>query len=153
MIVIDVLGTPAPKGSSRAMMRGGRPVFVPGSSSKNAAAFKRWEGCVRLAAIKQRHSASPAFVEMPIAVALRFHLARPTGHYGTGKNSGVLKASAPSVPAVKPDIDKLARSTLDALTGVVFDDDSRIVELVVLKQFALPGEEGARIVIKRWTPT
>jgi hypothetical protein len=35
----------------------------------------------------------------------------------------------------------------------VFDDDSRIVELVVRKIDATPGREGARITVELWKPT
>lgn len=36
-------------------------------------------------------------------------------------------------PVVKPDLDKLARATMDALTGVVFHDDAQVVELSCAK--------------------
>jgi crossover junction endodeoxyribonuclease RusA len=52
-------------------------------------------------------------------------------------------ASAPkrrtTYPCRKPDIDKLARSTCDALSDAgVWADDSRVIELQLLKVF--PGE-------------
>lgn len=34
---------------------------------------------------------------------------------------------------VKPDTDKLIRSTLDALTGVAYDDDSQVVNISACK--------------------
>ena len=34
---------------------------------------------------------------------------------------------------VKPDIDNLAKFLLDALTGVLFEDDAQVVELQVFK--------------------
>ena len=39
--------------------------------------------------------------------------------------------------SVKPDIDKLARAVLDALTGLVIKDDSRIVSLSARKEYDL----------------
>jgi crossover junction endodeoxyribonuclease RusA len=39
----------------------------------------------------------------------------------------------------KPDIDKLLRSLFDALTGIVFKDDSQIVECEVQKRFGSPA--------------
>lgn len=71
-----------------------------------------------------------------IDVALTFWLPRPKNHYGTGKNAERLKASSPSFPAVHPDIDKLTRSVLDALTGICFEDDRQVVGLVVTKRYA-----------------
>lgn len=147
MIVIDVLGTPAPKGSNRAMMRGGFAVMVAGSSNVGQQRMKQWERCVRDAA---RDAKVTTLRETPVAVAIVFRLPRPAGHHNP--KTGALKPKAPARPSVKPDVDKLARATLDALTGIVFDDDSRIVELALHKTYAAPGDEGARIVVKEWTP-
>ena len=41
----------------------------------------------------------------------------------------------------KPDTDKLIRSILDALTGIVWTDDSQVVEILARKQFGTPGAE------------
>jgi Holliday junction resolvase RusA-like endonuclease len=144
VISIDVLGTPAPKGSNRAMVRGGFAVMVPGSSNVGQQRMKQWERCVRDAA---REASVATMREIPIRVAIVFRMPRPSGHFA--KNGG-LRPSAPGRPSVKPDIDKLARATLDALTGIVFDDDSRIVELALHKMYAVPGDEGARIVVQEW---
>ena len=38
-------------------------------------------------------------------------------------------------PTVKPDIDKLVRAVLDALTSVVFTDDAQVVALRVDKDY------------------
>lgn len=43
----------------------------------------------------------------------------------------------------KPDCDNVAKSILDALNGVAFDDDSQIVELVVRKHY---GEEDKAVI-------
>ena len=41
------------------------------------------------------------------------------------------------------DLDSLARSTLDSLTGIIFDDDARVAKLELRKIYAAPGEVGA----------
>lgn len=147
-VLIDVLGTPAPKGSNRAMVRGGRAVFVPGGSAVNQNALKSWADSVRWSVQTfVSGQASPVFTHVPLAVAIVFRIKRPGGHWA---KRGGLKPSAPQAPAVKPDVDKLARSTLDALSGVVFDDDSRIVRLTVSKEYAQPGSEGAQIRVWEW---
>lgn len=153
MIVIDVLGTPAPKGNARAFVnkKTGRAILSSFGSGSREKRLRGWDAAVRdQARLVVGDASGPAFVQTPLAVAIVFRLTRPAGHWN--KKTGALKPSAALAPAVKPDADKLARSTLDPLHGIVFDDDSRIVELVVLKQFARPGEEGARIVIKEWRP-
>lgn len=53
----------------------------------------------------------------------------------------------------KPDLDKLTRAVLDALTPVAWPDDAVVVSLVARKLYALPGElPGALIVIEDATP-
>jgi Holliday junction resolvase RusA-like endonuclease len=148
MISFDVLGTPAPKGSGRAMLirsRGApRAIHVASGSDANKQRLKSWDTSVREAAAEAIDRAGvPAFVQTPIAVRITFRLARPGGHWGkTG-----LRPSAPAFPAGKPDADKLARATIDSLTGTLFDDDSRIVSLRVEKRYAEPGREGASIAV------
>lgn len=142
--VIQVLGTPAPKGSSRAFYKAGmkRAVIVKDNSEKQ----KSWDGAVRecaAGAVGQRET--PPFVDTALEVTIVFRMARPGSHWGKGRNAGKLAPSAPRFPRGKPDIDKLARSTLDAMTGIVFDDDARIVDLFLRKEYAAPGNEGAWI--------
>lgn len=153
-IVFEVLGTPAPKGSSRAILMHGRAVNIPGSSDTGKRKIKAWSSAVREVAseiVTQRYAnadrSGPLFVATALEIEIEFRLTRPTGHFGTGKRASELKPSAPSYPQGKPDIDKLARTTLDALTGSVIDDDSRIARLGCTKVYAAPGHEGARIRI------
>ena len=151
MIIIDVLGTPAPKGSVHAFYRPGmkRAVVIPASSTKE----RTWARTVRKAAVEaleQLGLTGPVFVDRPLRVEITCLMPRPAGHWGTGRNAGVLRALAPQVPMTKPDGDKLLRTTWDALIGVVFDDDARIADGVIRKRYAEPGKEGARITIEEW---
>ena len=82
----------------------------------------------------------------PVEAVITFYLPRPKGHYGTGKNAGVLKASAPEFPAGVPDVDKLCRSTLDGLKeGGAYLDDSQVVDLHAVKRYAHGRVPGADI--------
>lgn len=38
-------------------------------------------------------------------------------------------------PFIRPDIDKLARGVLDALTDVLYEDDQQVVKLTAIKQY------------------
>lgn len=143
MISIDILGTPAPKGSSRAMNIAGRARLIASSSGANAKAQKAWGKAIISAVTDADVYAIPG----PVWVSITFRMARPKGHYGKRG----LRESAPLHPTVYPDVDKLARCTLDALTGLAFEDDSRIVSLYVGKQYAVPGREGASIKVGAWT--
>lgn len=142
MISLDVLGIPAPKGSSRAIVRGKRAVLIPCSSDAGKRKMQTWTAVVAWKARLATHG-KIAFVDAALTVSIVFRMPRPRGHYGARG----LFPSSPAFPATKPDVDKLARSTLDALTGIVWDDDSRIVVLSVAKVYAEPGREGASIVV------
>ncbi len=63
-----------------------------------------------------------------VIVAAEFTFPRPLSHYGTGRNAGRLKPSAPTHKTGKPDLDKLERALGDALTqAAVIADDALIV--------------------------
>lgn len=138
---LDVLGLPAPKGSARAMNIGGRARLIASSSGANAKKQAAWVKAVQNAA------ACGDVIPGPVWVAITFRLPRPKGHYTA---RGELREKAPLHPIVHPDIDKLARTTLDALTGLAFEDDSRVVSLYVGKQYAVPNRAGATITVGAW---
>lgn len=124
-ITITVFGLPAPQGSKRHV---GNGVMI--ESSKKV---KPWRQDVKHAAI----DATDTYVDWtildgPLAVSMVFTFARPKGHYRTGRNAHLLRDAAPSRPHGMPDLSKIVRSTEDALTGVVWHDDARVVEYVRL---------------------
>jgi Holliday junction resolvase RusA-like endonuclease len=146
--VVDVIGEPAPKGSSRAILRGGHAVNVPGGSNVNLRKIQAWTRAVEAQAGEAMAGRRP-FVDAPLVVSVLFRIERPGGQWRKGRYGEALKPTAPAFPATRPDIDKLARSTLDALTGIAWDDDSRIVILVAGKVYAKPGHAGAMITVAR----
>jgi crossover junction endodeoxyribonuclease RusA len=84
----------------------------------------------------------------PVELRLGFDLPRPAGHFGTGRNAGVLKPSAPAHPAVMPDLDKLVRCVCDAITdAALWKDDSQVVVLHAAKRFASAPPGGVLITI------
>ena len=133
---IMVYGVPRPKGNKSigSNRTTGRAMLI----ERNDASVKMWHGLVAEAA-KDAMAAQRAlmFVKRPLHVSITFWFARPGGHFVV--KTGAVKASAPSRPAVKPDLSKIIRATEDALTGVVFDDDARIVSLLASKEYAAPG--------------
>lgn len=48
-------------------------------------------------------------------------------------------------PSVKPDLDKLIRAVLDALTGIAYTDDSQVVRILAQKSYG--SVEGVRVVM------
>lgn len=137
--VITVRGaTPAPQGSKRHV---GGGVMIEQSKR-----VKPWRQAVAQAVLD--HGDWPTCYDGPVKVTFEFLFTRPAGHYGTGRNAGKLRPSARPHPSVAPDIDKLVRSTLDALTKDVplIDDDARIVRLRAVKRYT-QWEPGADIVV------
>lgn len=120
-ITITVYGQPAPQGSKRHV---GNGVMI--ESSKKV---KPWRADVKAAATGAV-DLLPGWTPLdgPLSVSMVFTTLRPKGHYGTGRNAGTVRASAPSRPATIPDLSKLVRSTEDALTALVWADDARVVE-------------------------
>lgn len=99
---------------------------------------KVWRANVTLAAKAVRAKLGGRMTG-PVVVEATFVLARPLGHYGTGRNAGTLRPSAPEYPTVKPDADKLVRMILDALTDAdLWEDDARVVDLDVRKRYPSP---------------
>lgn len=131
-LVIDVFGTPAPQGSKRHV---GNGVMV--ESSKKV---KPWRMAVKYAAMDAcianllDWSNFPAHT--PVHVNVIFCFARPRFHYRTGRNAHLLRDGAPKYPSGRPDLDKLLRSTLDALGEAgVFADDAQVCHVEASKAY------------------
>lgn len=134
VISFFVPGKPAPAGSKRAFYnaRLGRALVV--DANANA---KPWQAAVASTAAEHRNGAG--LIDGPLEVEFIFYVPRPKGHFGTGRNASLLRASAPSHPTGRPDVLKLARGVEDALTGVLWRDDSQIVKELLRKEYGEPA--------------
>jgi len=103
---------------------------------ESAEDLQPWREAVKYSALNYRSMHS----RNPVRVVCTFIFERPKNHYGTGRNALNLKPSAPFSMVTKPDVDKLARAVLDALTGVLFYDDSQVISLTVTKKYRLKDE-------------
>lgn len=124
------LGTPAPQGSKRVMR--GRLIDA------NAATLRPYRAALAadaMDALEARCGDEATPTRMAVVVTAVFVLARPAGHWGSGRNAARLRPSAPAWPGVKPDVDKMARAVLDALTGVLWVDDAQVVDLHATKVY------------------
>lgn len=53
-----------------------------------------------------------------------------------------------TLPIVRPDADKLARAALDAMTGVIWVDDSQVTDLTIKKRYDVTGFVGCVVRIQ-----
>lgn len=94
---------------------------------------KEWK---KLVAKVAREECGEPLLTGPLKVTMTFYRVRPQGHYGV---SGLSKAGKETpLPITKPDAGKLARGTIDAMTGVIYVDDAQIVEEVSIKRYGTP---------------
>lgn len=134
-----VVGTPGPQGSKRHV---GKGIMV-----ESSAKVKPWRQDVRAAVLEATELATWQQPAGAVAVAVTFYLPRPKGHYGTGRNADTLRPSAPELPAVKPDVDKLVRSTLDAITeSGAIRDDAQVADLASHKRYCKAGEPAGAFI-------
>lgn len=132
-IELRICGTPAPQGSKT------RTKWGMIESSK---AVGPWREAVVGEIIRQGYHSLG--LHGPLYVRATFLHQRPKNHYRTGKNSNELKDDAPVYVTKTPDLDKVLRSTFDALTqSGLIKDDSNIVIIHAQQIYAgiseLPG--------------
>jgi Holliday junction resolvase RusA-like endonuclease len=119
MISYWIDGEPAPQGSKSGFIKNGRVVMV--ESSKKV---KPWREAVAAQTSSQLENLYDFPMTKPVEIALVFHLPKP-------------KTVTRKWPAVKPDLDKLIRSTFDGLTtGGLYTDDALVIAVSASKQYA-----------------
>lgn len=116
--------------------KGGRPIV--NMTEQNRDRLKPWRSHVAETAVFEGWPGlGLAMLDEAVKVQITFFFPRPDGHYGTGRNAGVLKDSSPLYPEkTGEDLDKLARACLDALTGIVWKDDRRVVTLPIKRRYS-----------------
>lgn len=141
MTAVDfwVPGTPQPKGSLRHVGHG-RLV-------ESAKGLADWRRAIADAAWTYRLQQEPC--TGAVAVTLDFYLPRPASHYRGGDRSRELRATAPKRPAKRPDIDKLTRAVLDAVTDAgLWRDDAQVTWVRASKDYADDRIPGVRVQIE-----
>lgn len=139
-IELFVEGKPQPAGSKRGFVVKGRAIVTEANPRA-----KDWKTDVKHAARSISERMEGNVLRCPLCVSVTFTLPRPKSHYRTGKNSHLLREDAPYWHTVKPDATKLLRGTEDALTGLLWADDSQICEQHVQKVYG--DRIGAHIFI------
>lgn len=129
-----VAGDPVAQGSLNAI--GGRIFHV------KSARLNRWRKAIATAAAAEGIVAFAG----PVSIDLQFVLRRPKAHYTRG---GAVKLSSSPLPVGRPDLDKLVRAVLDALTGTAYSDDAAVTELRARKTYvaSLSHEPGCWVQV------
>lgn len=123
----SVHGRPVPQGSVVAHVRGGKASIHYASGSGLAV----WRNMVSAAA---RDAWKGDVYGGPIRIFLTFRMSRPRSHYRNLQGE-IRYAARGELPIVAPDLDKLVRAILDALTGIVYRDDAQVWSVVATKQY------------------
>ncbi len=117
---------------SRGAPQGSKTYVGKGRMVESCKRVKPFRHDVRIAAMIN----APNDWDMSCAMSVNyaFYFARPKSHYNA---KGILLKNAPEHPTGRNigDIEKLARSVSDALTGVAYDDDSQVVEMTLSKGY------------------
>lgn len=132
-ISVFIAGDPAPQGSKRHVGHG-RMI----ESSKKVAP---WRSDIRTAVTKE-DGTPKEFFDGDVAVTMIFFLRRPKG---APKKRPYVSA------AKKPDLDKLERAVLDAVTSAgVWNDDCQVVKMTSRKVVCFDNEgPGLRLLIDK----
>lgn len=127
-ITFHVYGVAQPQGSAQAFIPKGWTRAIVTSDNKKNKPWRQVVAAAAQAAVQQQRWAF-AGKGVPVQLRVTFRLPRPKA------------IKAKDVPHLtKPDLDKLIRSCCDALTGIVFKDDSQVNEIITAKVYAKPGE-------------
>ena len=118
--------------------------YVPGNHPVvHYKAYTAWLG--RRAAQKLNHADRLSLQEDPLVLSLIFYLPRPKS-----KNK---KNFADELPHTsRPDVDNLFKSTVDALTGVLWKDDKQIFATTIKKFYHKRGDM-PRVIVDVQTDT
>lgn len=129
MITFTIPGEPVAKGRPRAfkMHNGHIGTYTPDRTVA-------WEERVRYYAMQVKPE---KLLDGPLAVTLQFAMTRPKS---TPKGR--------TYPTVKPDLDNLEKAVMDAMNGLIYTDDSRIVLKRSSKEYALNGDIGVRVTVE-----
>jgi crossover junction endodeoxyribonuclease RusA len=135
-MTFTVYGVAQPKGNMRAFVKRGMKFPIVTESNRNV---RSWSQLVAEGASRELAASGGRQITGPVLVAVDFGLPRPKKYQRAGLDVA---------HCVAPDLDKLARGVLDALSGVAFVDDAQVVHLFATKTYApLNGAPYARITV------
>lgn len=128
----SVPGLAATKGSTRSFVSRGRVV-----TKADCDRLKPWSKDVAYVALANCVQLAPKGTAVRVSVTFVLKRPRKTG-------------AAAHYSVVRPDVDKLTRALLDALTGIAYHDDGQVAMTAAHKVLAPRGEEPRTEVLVEW---
>jgi Holliday junction resolvase RusA-like endonuclease len=129
MVTFKVDGTPVPKGRARYARRGN---FI---STYTPEKTRTYETLIKEAAIEAMGASEP--LETPVSLYLYIRVPIPKSC--TKKRLEAIDNGSEK-PTKKPDASNILKSVEDGMNGVVYHDDSQIINIHVTKVYSsLPG--------------
>jgi Holliday junction resolvase RusA-like endonuclease len=159
-VKFTVYGVPVPQGSARAFVVGRVIQNAPGHrvvenptavvQPDNKQPLNHWRTQIANEARMAMNTANRGLIaeedgldfDGPIRISAVFAFNRPKS----------IKPAERPHPTVKPDLDKLIRAVLDALTGVLFRDDAQVIQFGASKVYlSAPGSEYLELTVENPT--
>lgn len=135
MVTFKVDGVPVPKGRARYVKRGN---FVQAYTPEKT---RTYETLIKDAARQAMGGSEP--LETPVSLYLYIRVPIPAS--ATKKRLQAI-ADGSEKPIKKPDASNILKSVEDGMNGVVYHDDSQIINIHVTKVFS--SEPGVDICVK-----
>lgn len=132
MIQIEILGKPIPLQRPRAFKRGSFISMYDSQSKEKKQA--QWQ-------VRALYKEEP--LKCPLIIDIEFGLPIPKH---TSKIRTRLMSQGDILPNVKPDIDNLEKFSLDILNGILFEDDSQVIELRARKKYSTQPSTLIRVI-------
>jgi Holliday junction resolvase RusA-like endonuclease len=122
MIEFTAHGTPVPQGSIRSFTRNGKTHYLHGNSDALLPYRQVLKNYAISALVQDPTICDDNKGKSAYKVEMYFRFRRPVSVKRKVMNT-------------RPDLDKLQRAVLDALTGVMFPDDGRVTDIVTNKDY------------------
>jgi Holliday junction resolvase RusA-like endonuclease len=129
-----VPGQPVGKGRPKFARRGN---FMTAYTPEKTASYENLVKVKAQEAMQER-----ALVEGAVSVEIKLHVMIPESWSKKKQQAAI---SHHVLPTSKPDADNVIKGIFDALNGIVWRDDKQVVDLTVVKRYALTAQAEVKV--------
>ena len=97
---------------------------------------KNYKSLVKMAAQEAIEQQEWKYTELPLVLTICFWKSIPKSKSKKFREAAI---AGYEFPAVKPDVDNVAKAIMDALSGVAYKDDKQVCDLIVRKRYTDKG--------------